>query len=744
MQNRTNMIPSEAKKMMFTITNCFIYDNSPEDQRCIELLVDYFTTKGSNMGFYGAGKLCRYIFEYSPQANSFVKFILEDDPSLQGMELNNIPIISPSEIPCSVEAVFLCATSWHSLTRMKKRLPQHVETITLEVLKEINWEAIPNRAWVPEVDSIYPIDIPDIKFIPDQDMILLDVPARSIAQMPAGFAYVHNALKKTGVKFQTIDLDIIIYHRYHSHRILDGMAELTTPGGYILPEDPWQPVHYLDWEKPDVIEYFRSDINEIVEGLIQARPKIIGLSLQQVSISFAREVVKGVRKGLSDVVILVGGMSCYRPEAAKIVFPEADYTIIGEADLIVGPLVELLAKGEKPYDMPGVLSRYDSPNRVFVPGPLPHDLDSLDFPHYEWTNVHLYRNWNGYHLVPIVGSRGCIWSRCRFCAERFQWRTRSPENIAGELEWLAKQGCETFVFNESDLHGDPKLILQLCDEIIKRNLKLNITAQLRCHKQTDREYYKKLRSAGFRCLRFGVDAWSENTLRLQLKGYTKDIITQNLEAASKAGISIETNLVIGVPGEREEDIDETIDLIVQNKPYIWRVAFISPFMLLRGSCYWEEPEKYNIVFRGNKDEAYNKCPVEIYDLEWYSTDPYIDAEIRYKRFMKVVLALQKQNVNIGDFADFIKEQVEHKMEQLADIYNGPNKTGDSLLTETLEAVSRTDSSDDNTPLSKAEKAKNICSYENRLFYSIFKDNGEFYGIPAHEQTHPCLSEEKLD
>ena len=52
-------------------------------------------------------------------------------------------------------------------------------------------------------------------------MLLVDCPARNLALMPNGLGYVHNALKKAGINFETFDLDIVTYHRYHIRRLFD-------------------------------------------------------------------------------------------------------------------------------------------------------------------------------------------------------------------------------------------------------------------------------------------------------------------------------------------------------------------------------------------------------------------------------------------------------------------------------------------------------------------------------------------
>lgn len=670
---QSTSVEFDMKKQSFSRELCLRYDGGVSDQRFVSALFNSIPLPQGSLAIQGEGKVGRYILSLMQNIPGLsVDCIIDEDNA--GGVLDGIPVINPGELPASITTVFVAETRWLRIMKMVNELPKRVRVITLDTLAQLNPSAVPAHAWVPRVESIYPIAIPDISFLPGMDLILIDLPARSIAQMPAGFAYVHNALKRTPLKCQTLDLDIILYHRYHSHRILDGLPEIITSSGHKLPEDPWQPVHYLEWENQDFIEYFREDIDEIVNGLIAAQPRIIAFSLQQVNLRFTKEVVKGIRSGLPEVKIVVGGMSCLQTMAAKIVFPDADYTVVGEADLIIGPLTESLVRGECPRNLPGVWSRYDDPDREFTSGELPMQLDELDFPHYEWTNIQLYRNWNGYQLTPIIGSRGCSWSRCSFCGERFKWRVRTPELVVDEMEWLYNQGFTDFVFNESNLHGDPLLTERMCDEIIRRGMKISMTAQLRCHQKVDERYYRKLHQAGFNTLRFGVDGASVNTLKLQKKGYTKEMILRNVQDAKRAGIHVQINLVIGIPGETEEDIDESIAFIGEMKDHIGVVEFINPLMLFRGSDYWESPEKYGIVFHSNREELYNNYLVAIPDTEWHSTSPYIDKEVRYSRFVRVVNSLRTMGVPLGDFANYTSEAVTSRQ----DLANTHNKSSDDI------------------------------------------------------------------
>ena len=111
---------------------------------------------------------------------------------------------------------------------------------------------------------------------------------------------------------------------------------------------------------------------------------------------------------------------------------------IGEADLTIGPLIKSLIAGERPFNLAGVLSKFDKTDyhKNFVQAPMIHDLDRIEPPKYEWTNLDIYRNYNDYQLVPIIASRGCRWSRCTFCAERFYWRIRSAKNFVDEFRMV--------------------------------------------------------------------------------------------------------------------------------------------------------------------------------------------------------------------------------------------------------------------------------------------------------------------
>jgi len=505
--------------------------------------------------------------------------------------------------------------------------------------------------------SLYPINIPDIQINNNLDFLLLELPPRYQPMMPNGLGYLYNLLKKSGVKFQTIDANIILYHRYFSNKIMNNIKKIRTPPESLMVEDPWDVASVSEWAKDDVIDLFWPQLKEIIHCILDKKPKAVGVSLNGSNRSLAARFLRRIKEKAPEIIIVVGGYDCVYPQVGPFHFQNFDYMVIGEAETSFIPLVTSISKEETVFNLPGIISRFDTPGRIFEPAPILEDLDALDFPKYEWIPYHYYQTYHRRHLVPITGSRGCNWGKCRFCAECFPFRKRSPHLVVDEIEYWVKNGFDSFHFNESDVNGDPQNLYDICSGIIARNIKVKMIGQLRVDKRNTVDYFKHLSRAGFIHLRFGIDGWSRNTLKLQRKGYTIKQIYQNLRDCHSSGIFTTVNMVLGIPGETDNDINEMIENISNLKDNIDLVESMNTLFLSGGSEYTNNPEKYKIRFHGNKEDIYKKHPYHIpYEL-WFSEDPFIDQDVRLKRLDIICEALHRNGVNLGSFASKVVERL---------------------------------------------------------------------------------------
>jgi len=633
----------------------FRYDNSKEDLRLLNFLKDDLISQNRQWIFYGAGDFCKYFLSSVPEFKENILSIVDNKVTA---EIYGIPVLFPLslEYPENV-GIFISATRYLDNLDIKHNIAALGGDIFVyglpEFLKKIPINHLFEESICEPEFSIYPIDIPPIKCEPDLDMLLLDLPGRMLGMLPNGLGYVHNILKSIEIKFQLLDLDMIIYHRYHSNRILDNHQSIVSPTGREMPLDPWAIAFMEDsWKDPSFICYFDELLENIAQKIILAKPKIIGISLNGNNTLLVKNLVRRIKQELSDIKIVVGGYECINHEVGPKVFNEYDYMVIFEAEGSLPELIRKILKGDEIKNIPGVISK-DDEGGVFIPADLENDLDSLGYPKYEWADIQLYKNYNGYQLVPILLSRGCKWSKCTFCGERFSWRRRSPQSLVDEIEFLIKAGCNNFHFNDSDLSGDPDAVRDICEEIIKRGITgISMAGQLRVQKGYTPEYFRILKKAGFNYLRYGIDGWSKNTLKLHKKGYTPKHISDVLKMTKDAGILVAINLVIGIPNETEEDIDETIQSMIDNAEYIDVIENINTLMLIAGSVYWEKPEVLGIRFRGGKNELYKDYPKYIPYKYWYSVNPYIDQDVRLSRLKRILDSADTLQLKIGSYAEW--------------------------------------------------------------------------------------------
>jgi tetratricopeptide (TPR) repeat protein len=487
--------------------------------------------------------------------------------------------------------------------------------------------------------SMYPLCIPLARVQPGLDFLLVQLPPFD-GMIPNGLAYVHNALQRSGVRCQTLDMNLLVCHRFHQRL---GMGQVTKLmfDEYELSQ-LWGLEDHSPWERPEVQNYFWDEIGDLLRQIAAVRPKAVGLSVQANNRPVCKRFVRELRTLAPDVLVVVGGYDCAHRETGPWLFPDFDYMAIFEADLTIGPLAQAIARGERPKDLPGIVSRFDSPDRVWEDAPLLEDLDAIDHPRYQWVNPQLYQILcrHPQNVVPISASRGCKWGRCRFCAECFPFRQRSPRTVADEIEEWTHRGARLFYFFESDVNGDLAALDELCRELIRRNLPAALSAQLRIDHRCTLEHFRRMRQAGFARVRFGVDGWSDRTLQLQRKGYTMAHVADNLRDCRAAELMAEVNLVVGVPGETEQDVDDSIANLIAYREYYSTVEYMNPLQLRCGSEYFRHPEQYKIHFRADRDTLIRDYGGYVPQDLWYSEEPYIDHQVRLARMERICTALK--------------------------------------------------------------------------------------------------------
>ncbi len=197
-----------------------------------------------------------------------------------------------------------------------------------------------------------------------------------------------------------------------------------------------------------------------------------------------------------------------------------------------------------------------NPDRPFI-----HNLNDLPLPRHDLLPLKTYRAplvRNPYAFV--VTSRGCP-GGCRFCIKHVSYgnsvRFRSPENIMAELELLTDLGVRSVNMYADLFTVSREQVMGLCELILERGLQLQWTCNSRVD-FVDPEMLHLMGQAGCTWISWGIESGSEKILRRVRKGITLEQVEQSLRWSRKAGIRNWGYFIIGLPGETEETIQETI------------------------------------------------------------------------------------------------------------------------------------------------------------------------------------------
>jgi len=197
-----------------------------------------------------------------------------------------------------------------------------------------------------------------------------------------------------------------------------------------------------------------------------------------------------------------------------------------------------------------------NPDRPFIP-----DLNDLPIPLHELLPLDKQR-------MPmirgpftfIVTSRGCP-AGCKYCIKHVSYqnsvRLRSPENILAELQRLSELGIHNIHMYADLFTVNRDQVVGLCRLIIESGLKVRWTCNSRVD-YVDEEMLTLMGKAGCWLISWGIESANEQILKRAHKGYRKEQAFKALQWARAAGIKNWGYFIIGLPGETEETIQETI------------------------------------------------------------------------------------------------------------------------------------------------------------------------------------------
>jgi anaerobic magnesium-protoporphyrin IX monomethyl ester cyclase len=345
------------------------------------------------------------------------------------------------------------------------------------------------------------------------------------------------------------------------------------------------------------VRIYDGDVEDISleKVLHEFAPDLIGITANTIQIKSAWRDAALV-KSVADIPVVLGGPHPTVLPAESVERAEVDIVVRGEGEATWEELCHWrAADGEWRGAISGLQSvpgiSYQTPDgqvRHNPDRPVIEDPDTLPLPAYHLFKMDRYTNLQPTvdHIegpsYPILTSRGCPY-RCTYCSQigPRRWRMRSPENVLAEWRWLVRDlGAAEIGILDDSFNISRQRVLDICDLLIKEELThvpwimINgIRANL-----ADKELLGRMKRAG--CIRsaFGVESGNQEILDSVIgKQLTLGQVRAAFKAAREVGMETIGFFMIGLPGETEENMDETIRFAIELDPVVANFSMATPF-----------------------------------------------------------------------------------------------------------------------------------------------------------------------
>lgn len=294
------------------------------------------------------------------------------------------------------------------------------------------------------------------------------------------------------------------------------------------------------------------------------KPDIIGISLLSVKhLDGAMSTTKKLRS--LGVPIVWGGPFCDVSDPAILLRDGgADYISFSEGEGTWLEMVTLLSEGKNFENCPGIAYVKDgktvkTPDRPFLDLAAMPELDYslVDVPAY---SQYLYGCKN---LMYVYMAKGCP-AHCTFCTNQLShkctYRRRDLAKFMNETRYLVENfGVDGFYFGDEMFCLNKDEFYECCDAFDESGLSFHWGFQTRIGVLGKDEIERAYRS-GCRWIDFGIESGNKEQLKLMKKGIPYDMIEPTFKWCSDAGIVCLANFIVGLPGETEEQLRDTVNL----------------------------------------------------------------------------------------------------------------------------------------------------------------------------------------
>ncbi|MGB0525145.1 MAG: B12-binding domain-containing radical SAM protein [Flammeovirgaceae bacterium] len=415
------------------------------------------------------------------------------------------------------------------------------------------------------------------------------------------------------------------------------MAEVVLTHGYFIAEDereqqimrPYPPLGILYvsayLEQHDIAnEVFDTTFQtkkKLFDYLLKKRPRYIGMYINLMTKLNVLDIITFVKQEetLSHTKLFIGGPDG-RYNAESLLRHGADFVVIGEGEQTSLALIQELEKEEADISsIQGLAYLDDADQVVFTPERTKiKSINTLPFPNRKKIELKRYFEvWKSHHgqsAASVSTMRGCPYT-CKWCSRAvygLSYRRRSPQLVAEELAYLKNEYAPDTVWFVDDVFTvSHNWLREFKEEVIKQDAIIPYECITRADRMNE-EVVQLLKVSGCFRVWIGAESGSQKVIDLMDRRVDVHQVREMIQLSQQKGIQAGTFIMLGYPGETEQDIEETVHHLKTANPDLFTITVAYP---IKGTELYQEVEA-----------------IQTTNLAWEtSTDRDIDFQRTYPR-----------------------------------------------------------------------------------------------------------------
>lgn len=325
---------------------------------------------------------------------------------------------------------------------------------------------------------------------------------------------------------------------------------------------------------------------------IDPAPDVFGFSVMCFNARTVYETIRIVKRARPDAYVVVGGPEA-GPQAEHVLgaYEGIDAVVTGEGEYALCDIVHSLTRGGDPGSVPGVVAR---DGNAIVAGPHRPLIDDLDAVPSPFADPDMLATDGSAYLETY---RGCP-HRCAYCYEgKGSTRIRSFgwDRIASDIAALAgTPGMRSFSFIDPVFNLTRERLGRLADLMepwARRGVRLH-TIEVDIER-IDAEEAALLARAGVASVETGPQTVGTAALTECRRAFDPDRFAAGVDACRRAGIAVECDLIIGLPGDTADSVKDAYDFVSSLDP---DTIQLSTLHVLPGTDLWNRAEELGLLF----------------------------------------------------------------------------------------------------------------------------------------------------